>query len=281
MTTTLKIRTILCLSVLLAFQCLLAVENRRPQNTIILLDLSDRLLVPGQISKDTSIIIQIFIVVLRRNAMQQLIMTCRNRFSIVIAPQKSNCILANQMEEALTLDLSKQTTAARLNALKSFSKSFEQRLKELYVISGKSKASTDYSGSDLWRYFNEQLVNDVRNGYDNTLIVLTDGYFDFEDMNSKKQINNRHTTTLFLKQLHGVDWREKATREDYGLLKVRYSFPGLQAYIVGIRAKCEDQTEVEKLEYFWKDWLFGMKVINVKTIPATTTEKIMNAIAVK
>lgn len=279
MTTTTKICTILCLFVLLALQCL-AVENRIPQNTVILLDLSDRLLVPGQVTKDTTVILNLY----RRfekNALQQLIMTCRNRFSIVIAPQKSNCILANQMEEALTLDLNSQSPAARLKALRSFSKSFEQRLKDLYVVAGKSKTGTDYSGSDLWRYFNEQLVNDVRNGYDNTLIVLTDGYFDFEDMNSKKQINNRHTTTLFLKQLHGVDWREKATREDYGLLKVRYSFPGLQAYIVGIRAKCEDQTEVEKLEYFWKDWLFRMKVFNVKTIPATTTEKVMNAIAVK
>ncbi|MBK9639537.1 MAG: hypothetical protein IPO63_17665 [Bacteroidetes bacterium] len=119
---------------------------------------------------------------------------------------------------------------------------------------------------------------DLKNGFDNKLIVLTDGYFDFENSGNKMRINNRSTTTYFLSELKGPFWKETAIKNNYGLLKVKSKFPGLATYVVGFSPKKQDQLEIDKLVYFWEEWLKSMEINTIHSIPSSTPNKTLAAL---
>lgn len=263
--TTILKRSILLLICILPFRNF-ATQANKPENTVILLDLSDRLLIPNQGSRDTAIIMETWRT-FEKKAKARLIVTCKNRFSIVLAPQENTTPELLNIQQTLSIDLGSIPPAQKLKSLQNFYATLPAKIARLYRLAIRGKQSSDYPGADIWRYFNEQLYLDAPSGFQNTLIVLTDGYFDFEHSQDKIQTGSYHTTTNFLKVLPQVGWSEYALRTKTGLLPVSRKFPDLQVFVACLHSKTTRQDETIMLAFFWREWLKAMNVNKTETFP--------------
>jgi len=226
-------------------------------NYVIILDLSDRILSPNQVKLDMAGIIEIF-TKFERDVRNQLIIKSNAKFSIHVLSQNNSPLNAFYYNEALSIDMSQYSIADKRVALDNFKKQFVPILNELYKDAKFSDKKTDYNGVDIWKYFNESLSYSLFNNYQNTVVVLTDGYFDFEANSYVKKSGCRYTSTQFLHSLQINDWKMLAENKDYGLLKVKCSFPATKVLVVGVNPKTKSLDEQEKLHYFWSKWISEM-----------------------
>ena len=91
--------------------------------------------------------------------------------------------------------------------------------------------------------------------YKNTVLVLTDGYFDFESQSHVIKEKNQYTSTRFLNELKGSDWKQTSEKNKYGLLPISLD-KHTKWIIAGISGKkASDILQIEKISYFWKKWL--------------------------
>ena len=88
-------------------------------------------------------------------------------------------------------------------------------------------------------------------------MILTDGYFDFEDKNHGIHTQNQSTTTAqLLGKMNVPNWMQKASELQLGIMPVKLQIPA-RWLVCGIQSKanCKDLLESEKLSYLWELWL--------------------------
>jgi len=249
--------------------------NPAPQNYIVLLDLSDRLVHPQVSVTDQEMILNIA-ERFRMNVRQNLTIRSADKFKVRVIPQKGAAIDINTYENQMSLDMSQTDIALKNARLVKFVNGLPGLLKGLYDESVLHKNKTsDFFGCDIWKYFHEQLRLDLEKGYHNHVIVLTDGYFDFE--NSSHAISNgqRFTSSDFYAMLTGAEWKTTAIEKDYGLLPVLLETP-FRCIVCGLNPKKEQLTELEKLGYFWTKWMAESNADTCILIPLTSTGKMKN-----
>jgi hypothetical protein len=78
----------------------------RRDNYVVLLDLSDRLLQPGQVSRDTALLGQV-LATYQAGVAQKLYVGSADRLKLVVAPQRSQSAAVQQLSQGLYLDLEK------------------------------------------------------------------------------------------------------------------------------------------------------------------------------
>jgi len=186
-----------------------------------------------------------------------LVIKSTDKFAIRIIPQKDSPLEIGRFEDELCLDLSKYSAAEKLNMLKKFKAEIPQRLKQLYQKALLGNKSSSYNGVDIWKYFNEQVNSDLDSNYDNKVLILTDGYFDFEDKNYGLKNNSLATTTApLLKKMIGIDWKTNAGKDQPALIPVNLTVPA-KWVVCGIQPKsgCKDILEADKLSYLWENWI--------------------------
>lgn len=227
--------------------------NKTPYNYTIVLDLSDRVLSEGQLEKDKALIIEIFNQ-FEKNARKGLILTSKDRFTIKIVPQKGSPLDVNYYENKLQLKLNEISVQNKNTATEKFSNKISTILDELFEKSKYSNKSSDYFGVDLWAYFNDNETYFKRDNYENVVVIITDGYFDFESRKHVLNHKNRSTSTKFIKNLNQYDWEEKAKEEDYGLIPIQFCNK-TKFIVAGIESKNEeDILQNKKIIYFWEKW---------------------------
>ena len=156
--------------------------------------------------------------------------------------------------------------------LDEFKANFPNQLKSLYQQAFLGNKSSDFAGVDIWQYFNEQVNSDLDAGFKNQVVIITDGYFDFEDpLHGFTNKQNSSTTTALLNKMTGNEWKAKADSLDLGLIPVELKVPATWL-VCGIQQKTgnKDLLECEKLSYLWKKWLKVSGATDVK-------EPIMNS----
>ena len=233
-----------------------ATENskRKPINYNVILDLSDRILIKHQVEKDIAMIEKMFNS-FEKKARSGLILTSKDRFCVKIIPQKDSPLDIEYYENLLQINLNETDVKDKNIKLESFSLSIKIILLELFKSCKYSENSRDYFGVDIWSYLNNKgsVYNKV--DYKNVVLIITDGYFDFESKKHVLQFNNRFTSTQFLEQLNGFDWQTKAMHDDYGLIPVQLS-ANVTWIISSIHSKNNlDILQIKKITYFWKKWL--------------------------
>lgn len=229
--------------------------NNKPKNYVVLLDLSDRLINnPSQTDIDTSAIRAVF-EKFEAVVRMHLVVKSKDKFSIRIIPQKSSKLPINDFENSLTIDLGSYNAAQKLIKLNEFRDKLGAPIKMLYQQAYLGNKSSDYFGVDIWQYFKEQINTDIKDGYKNDIIVLTDGYFDFEDK-SRGLINENESTatTHLMNKLRSSNWKKIAEENNIGIIPVTLK-PDVQFIIAGIQSKSDDLMEASKLIYLWKKWL--------------------------
>jgi len=236
-------------------------NSPRPVNYVVLLDLSDRLLAPDQARRDAALVQAVFADFDRR-VKKQLIINAKDRFRVVIAPQRGVGYQPDAYMESLYLDMSALTMNVKRQRLDALRTELPRQLTRLYAeaMAGK-RQPRDFAGSDLWQYANEQLPTDLDPAYDNVLVVLTDGYFDFENNRNALKQGNRATDSRMLDRLRrDPNWPKTLDRPTEGLIPVQKPLPSLTVCVAEIRPKYPNLTEADLLTALWTKWLRESKV---------------------
>jgi len=254
-------------------------QKPTPQNYVVLLDLSDRLLASGQAGRDQALIMDMFNR-FEQDVRRNMIINSRDCFRVVIAPQQGVSYDANLHMAKLFLTMDGPLTTKR-QRLDAFKVAFPTRLKELYRLAmvGKTK-TTDYRGCDIWQYFNEQLPTDLLPAHLNTLLVLTDGYFDFEKNSHRKQQGNRYSDSQqLMPRLRGqANWQDILKQPGFGLLPVPKQFPRMRVWVAEISPKVDHLDELDILKGIWQKWLGEMRIVSVHCLARAPLPKVQLAL---
>lgn len=239
-----------------------------PKNYVILLDLSDRLLQPNQAANDKAIIKTVFEAFDHTVRAKNMIVNSKDKFRVVIAPQKGTAYDPTHFMNELFIDMEQMPIAQKRQKLDNFKGHLDHTLEELYQKATQNKTQTsDFQGCDLWKYFNEQLETDLMKGHDNQLVILTDGYFDFESNPNVKHSYNRSTATNFIASLRrSSDWKKELDENDYGLIPIQKRYWATSIIVTEISPKNNNLDESEILTTVWNKWLseMGFKKIGLE-----------------
>lgn len=251
-------------------------------NFVVVLDLSDRIIQKiDQVNIDTSAIRAVF-EQFEKSIQRNIVVKSRDKFSVRIIPQKLSSLPGNVFENKLSLDMGKYNATEKLNKLTQFRSDFSANLALLYQQAILGNKNSDYAGVDIWQYFNDQMNSDLNGQYNNKVMILTDGYFDFEDKAHGITTPNMSTTTgPLLGKLKGIDWRTEAEKNEIGIIPVKLDIPA-KWMICGIQPKTnsKDLLEAEKLGYLWEKWLKASGAIFIsKPIVNSSSEKIKSLIS--
>jgi len=232
-------------------------EIKKSNNYIVVIDLSDRIIQrQDQVDIDT-IAIRALFEKFEKSVQQNLTVKSSDKFSLRIIPQSKSSLPVSFFENNLSIDMGKFNAAEKLVKLNAFKSNFSFHLKSLYQQAFLGSKSTDFAGVDIWQYFNDQINSDLDSEYNNQVLIITDGYFDFQDKQHGITDNHHSTTTApLLSKMSGVQWKEKADSLDLGLIPVKLNIPATWQ-VCGIQSKANDKDllEAKKLSYIWKKWL--------------------------
>ena len=234
--------------------CEEAQVEKQAKNYVVLLDLSDRILVPEQLDKDFALIVSTF-KSFEKQARQNLVISSKDRFSIKIIPQKNSPLNVNHYEDLLQLYLDETEVAAKNKSLVSLSKALPTILENLKKDALYGKTSNAYFGVDIWAYLHDNGMDLSKSGYENQILILTDGYFDFESQAHVIQEKNQFTSTRFLNELTTTEWKKISENKQYGLLPIQLE-KNTEWIVAGISGKkANDILQTEKITFFWEKWL--------------------------
>ena len=237
-----------------------------PVNYMILLDLSDRILQPGQAEYDIEMVFQVF-EAFEANVRKNITINSKDRFCLMIADQQGTPYNHLKWENIFFTDMAKLDISIKNKKLTELRADLKKLLKDLYIEASYSTESSDYAGSDIWRFFHDRLPETIVPGYENFLLVLSDGYFDFESRSVTGQMRQMGTTTSFINDLRNApDWKSRMEEKKLGICPSEREFPGLEVCVAGFRPKYRNLYENDILRYTWKQWLSEMQVSDVRMV---------------
>ncbi len=247
-------------------------EGQQKINYIVLLDLSDRMLNTRQADFDKEMI-RSFFRSFEESARAQFFIRSNDGFHISIVPQYGSPLQSMDFEEKLSIQLDAIPPVKRATEAGAFMAHFDKVLDELYAKARIGENTSDYFGVDLWSYFNNRLPFDLKDDAQNIILLLTDGYFDFENHEFTSNKKNRFTSSIFLKKLN-TDWLQTAKDADYGYLPAHCDLDSTKIIVAGIHPKKLSQTEEQKLTYFWEKWLKEMNCSQYAILPMMNAKQI-------
>jgi hypothetical protein len=249
--------------------------KRNPINYTIILDLSDRVLNNNQLAYDLEQI-KVMFAKFKQKAKQNLIITSKDRFIIKIIPQKYSPLNVDYYENALQLRLDQisiKDKNNRLNQLETQLPTILQKLKQEALY---GKKDSDYAGVDLWAFISDNKDHLTSLNYDNTVIIMTDGYLDLENNDHVLRNENQFTSTKFINSLTKQNWKKDATEKNYGIIPIQIKVDATWI-ISGIKSKnTNDLMQISKLKFFWNKWIKESTNSNPKFINYSTKSQILS-----
>ena len=237
----------------------------KPTNYTIILDLSDRILSPEQFDKDIALIETTF-KSFEKQARKNLVISSKDRFNIKIIPQKNSPLNVNHYEDLLQLYLDEKEVSIKNNSLVTMANSLHKNLENLKKDAFYGKENKDYFGVDIWAYLHDNGQELSKKNYVNKVVIITDGYFDFESQEHVIHEKNRYTSTNFLNKLKSNDWEQRAVVNEFGLLPIQLD-KDTHWIVAGICGKkATDILQTEKITYFWEKWLKESGVTKINLI---------------
>jgi hypothetical protein len=172
------------------------------------------------------------------------------------------------MVGGLRIDLSAEQPDKKAVQIDETEKTFSTTLPEIYKLAVIGNNSTAYSGADIWKYFNEDLADDLEKDGQNTLFIITDGYMDLEKAEERPSQNNRYASCSQIINLlkKFPDWEAKFTEGDYGFLPIAKKFPNLKVVLLQVNPREEWNGEYSLMTKIWGKWFTEMGISNYRFI---------------
>lgn len=205
----------------------------------------------------------------------------KSKIRIIFTPNPDDKEI-NKIAENLSVDLSKiDDVAKKREILLSLTNTFTENLNKIYKL---SINSAKYPGSDIWRFFK----NDVSDycisqdpNYRNILFIFSDGYIYHED-DQKKEGNrtsyiNPNSINIFRNK---SDWKNIFDENGYGLIKTREDLANLEIVVMEISALSGYSCDEDIIKYYLAKWFNEMNVnyyeLYCTDLPALSKSRIDN-----
>lgn len=231
-------------------------------NISILIDLSDRIspvINPGQRAKDMNLIMGIV-----REFKKQLktkgTFALKDKIRVIFYPQPQGFDV-NSIAENLNIDFEQIPLNSRKTVFGKMDSIYEANLNALYdqII-----RTDKYDGSDLFNFFKTRVADDCiadNLTYDNTLIVLTDGYLYWKSFMQNK--GNRYSyilpTSSHVSQFRkNPDWSKIFAEGDYGFLPVNPKLKNLRIIAAEFNPVESSPEDFDIMSAYWSKWFDEM-----------------------
>lgn len=286
----------------LAFLCLILVQCKKDENTgkgttstptppnekqlniTFLLDLSDRIepskypASPEHYQRDEAIV-KNFVHIFKNDWTKKGNYRAKGKMKVIFSPQPQDANI-NKIASELNIDLSAMQPAEKKNIFNALDNKFSGNLSKIYEL---TLAQKNYIGSDIWRFFKNDVkdyaVTDDQN-YRNILVIITDGYVYHKDSNSRS--NNRTTyltPELITKEnLRFGKWKDKFDNNDYGFMTTRKDLGNLEVLVLEINPEGNNLKDEDIIKAYLSKWFkeMGIKKFEIynSDLPVNTKSRI-------
>ncbi len=263
--------TRLCFAFVLFFNSATFGGQPKPQNFIVVLDLSDRLLNENQAERDKALVLTVF-AKFENLVKSRMYINSKDRFRVSIAPQAGG-VNTQKYEDKMDIFMDMIHFSKKRIDFEAFRKELPKILNELYIEAMKRKTKPkDFNGVDIWKYFNDKLKSDMATSMDNQLVLITDGYLDFESNRFVGIVANRRTDSGMLKKFRNdTNWKLNLMAESEGLIKLEYPHKNLKIIVLEIKPKTQNLNELGLLLTLWGKWMKENN-IPIQLEPANTLD---------
>lgn len=159
-----------------------------------------------------------------------------------------------------------------LDEVKTKGKQLVDAMNELYQWK-----ENPFTGADIWMWFRDAVEYYLKDGYQNYIICLSDGYLDF---NSDIQKGLRKGRFMQVDELRDVpNWKEKIIH----LLPIGKDLKNYDVTFVMMEINLRDEKDDDIVEAYWKTWLNSMGISRIdlhKDIPLTQLKEVINSIII-
>ncbi len=256
-------------------------------NITFLLDLSDRIepskypANPEHWERDIAIIKE-FVQIFKAEMEHKGGYNAKGKMKVLFrpAPQDPNI---NQLAENLEVDLEPMKAPQKKQIYDNLEQSFTESLKKIYE---KTLETKQYIGSDIWRFFKDDVTDlaiDIDPNYRNILVVITDGYLYHK--NTKMQEGHRYSYIL-PNQIRSLGltnskWKERMDKSDFGLIVPRTDLKNLEVLMLEVNpSKKSSPYETDVISAVLEKWFKEMGIqkfgVYKTSIPQTTKKRIEN-----
>jgi len=265
-------------------------------NITILLDLSDRIDLSKKYNgiykknnqKDRDLkIVKNIVDFFKNDMITKGAYNAKGKIKVLFSPIPSNSDI-NTIASNLIIDCSDKSIPEKKEILNTILGKFEENLSDIYDIS--IKKST-YIGSDIWRFFKDEVKQkciEKDSSYRNILVLVTDGYIYHK--NSTEIIEKRSMYLLpKLIEKEKINLvgnseivKDRIRKYDYGYISTGNNFKNLEVLvteILPIPSRLDDKYIIEE---YLKKWFNDMGIMNNNfeifnsELPAYTKEKVLD-----
>lgn len=243
------------------------VGNPKQLNITILLDLSDRIdptkypSKPEHYERDIDIV-DYFTEIFKKDMEEKGAYNANGKMKVIFSPRPDDDEI-NEIASQLTIDLSTaKTTKDKKAIFDNVSATYKNNLERIYKKSIESKS---YPGSDIWRFFKNDVVDyavsDDAN-YRNILVLITDGYLYHKDSKDKKGNRSMSLTPQDI-QANGFrsdNWSEKFEKGDYGYITTRDDLNNLDILVLEINPSPDHKNDEDVIKAYLSKWFKEMNV---------------------
>lgn len=243
------------------------VKSDKQLNITILLDLSDRIeptkypSKPEHYERDIAIV-NYFTEIFKKDMEKKGAFMANGKLKVIFSPRPNDEEI-NKIASELSIDLSKaKNTKEKKQIFDNVSSTFRKNLERIYT---KTIETKNYPGSDIWRFFKNDVVDyaiSEDKNYRNILVILTDGYLYHKD--SKDKEGNR-SMSLLPKDIknngfRSSNWKDKFEKGDYGYISTRNDLKNLDVLVLEISPSPQAKDDEDVIKAYLTKWFNEMNV---------------------
>jgi len=165
----------------------------------------------------------------------------------------------------------------KVNFTKSTNKKDIQNIDKIFSeipskIYQNSIKSGHYAGSDIWKFFKNNVQNYcIKEKHRNILVILTDGYMFHEKSIVLKGGKSSYITPAFIqtKKLTSANYLATIKKNNLGFIPFEHNLKDLEIIVLGINPSEKNPYEEDVIKQYWSDWF---KAMNVKKFYLQTTD---------
>ena len=249
------------------------INTGKQLNITILLDLSDRIeptkypaAKPEHFKRDIEIVSH-FTEVFKEDMEEKGAFMAKGKMKVIFSPRPNDDEI-NQIASDLFVDISDKNTKAKekKQIFDNVTSNFKRSLERIY---SKTIETKKYLGSDIWRFFKNDVVDYAVSddpNYRNILVILTDGYLFHRSSKGKK--GNR-SMSLLPKDVQNngfrtANWKSKFDKGDYGYITTRDDLKNLDILVLEINPSPQHKDDEDVIKAYLEKWFKEMNVNQFK-----------------
>lgn len=254
-------------------------------NISILLDLSDRIspekfpAIPEHLDRDLEnikTITEFF-----KSDMERLgAYKAKGKIRVFFSPPPVNPEI-NSIAGKLSINCSKMDSRGRKEVFDSITSIFSQYLEKIY---SQTILTSDWGGSDIWRFFKDDIKDfciEKNPNFRNVLIVFTDGYIYHRQSIYNRENRFSYVLDSNLRSYRRSNWRQIIEQNDFGIMTERDDLNDLEVLVLELSAENpNNKIDEDIISFVWKKWLAEMNVSRYEVyrsdLPENTKSRIEN-----